>query len=122
MANTNTFEPTGFNARTSVEEKARTAAEGAADTAHAAKEKLGEWTEAAKDTVKDMAASTGQVANQAKDKFMEWSASAAETAEHVAQDAGKELTALIRRHPIESLLAGVAFGFLLAKVLSSRSA
>ncbi len=121
MADTNTREmpsSVGTQARHGFEdlkEKGKEATASASEMANAAKEKVQEWTAGAKDKVRDAASAAGDMAGQAGTKIKEWSADTVEKAEHMARDAGHELTALVRRYPLESLLVGLAVGFLLAK-------
>src|SRR5579883_2787230 len=81
------------------------------------------------ETAKDMAAAVGEVAGQAKDKVQEWSATAftqvkdttqelAGAASDKAADFGKDLTALIRRYPLQALLVGFGAGLLFGRVLA----
>ena len=71
----------------------------------------------AKDTAQEWASSVGGAAVQAKDKAREVAAAAVEK----VGDLGQDLTALIRRHPLEAVLAGLgvgfAVGFLVAQAL-----
>jgi predicted trehalose synthase len=71
----------------------------------------------AKDTAQEWASSVGGAAVQAKDKARDVASAAAEK----VGELGPDLTALIRRHPLEALLAGFgmgfAVGFLVAHVL-----
>jgi|SRR5262245_2913840 len=101
-------------------EKAKGIAAGAADAAGAAKEKAAEIAATAKEKVKDLAAGAGEMAAQAKDKVQEWGAVAADKAGEAAQDIGREITNLVRRYPIQAMVAGLAVGFLLARVTSRR--
>ena len=57
---------------------------------------------------------------QAKDKVQEWGAVAADKAGEAAQDLGREMTNLVRRYPIQAMVAGLAVGLLLARVTSRR--
>lgn len=94
-----------------VKEKISDVTTGAADMACAAKDKAGELATAAKEKVKDAAASAGAMAVQGKDKVGEW---AGEASDKVG-DAVQEATQLIRRYPIQAMVAGLAVGFLLAR-------
>jgi len=71
----------------------------------------------AKDTAQEWASSVGGAAVQAKDKARHVASAATE----MVGEVGEDLTALIRRHPLQALLAGVgvgfAMGFLTAHVL-----
>jgi methyl-accepting chemotaxis protein len=98
-----------------VKDKAKEVVAGAADVASAAKEKTKELVSTTRERVKEVSTATSELATHAKDKVQEWTVSAASTAGDTVQDLGKELTALVRRYPIPSLLVGVAVGFLLAR-------
>jgi ElaB/YqjD/DUF883 family membrane-anchored ribosome-binding protein len=96
---------------------------------------VGDIVEAVKEQVQTAAAGASGLAGMAKDTAQEWASSvgsaavqAKDKARHVASAAtdkvgevGEDLTALIRRHPLEALLAGIgvgfAVGFLAAQVL-----
>jgi hypothetical protein len=97
-------------------DKVKEMASGAADLAIAAKDKAKDLTVSAKDKVKDVATATGDLAVQAKDKVQDWTATAADKTSETVQEVGQELTALVRRYPVQSLLVGFAVGFLLARV------
>ena len=84
-----------------VKEKAQDVAAGAAALAGRAKDTAQEWAEAA-----------GDVACQAGGTVQEWAGAAYDT----AGDWGQDLTRLVRRHPLPSLLIGFGLGFLLAQV------
>jgi hypothetical protein len=45
-------------------------------------------------------------------------ATAVDKADDAVPDVGKELTALVRRYPIQSMLLGIAVGFLLARAMT----
>ncbi len=82
-------------------DKGREVASGVADVASQAKHKVQEW-----------ASDAAEVAGRVKDKAGEWVSDAADT----AKDLGQDLTNLIRRYPLPSLLVGFGLGFLLARV------
>lgn len=82
---------------------------GVQDAAAGASEFAGKAT----DTAKEWASSIGDAAVYAKDKAQEGVSVAAEK----AGDVGEEVTTLIRRYPIQSLLAGFAAGFLTAQLV-----
>jgi ElaB/YqjD/DUF883 family membrane-anchored ribosome-binding protein len=67
----------------------------------------------AKDTAEEWASSVGGAAVHARDKVRDVASAAVEKAEELGQD----FTALIRRYPLQSLLAGFGVGFLVAHVL-----
>jgi len=87
--------------------------ESAQDVATFASELASKATE----TAKEWACSVGDAAVQAKDTVQETLSAAADK----AGDAGKEVTALIRRYPWQSMLAGLAAGFLAAKLVRRPS-
>jgi ElaB/YqjD/DUF883 family membrane-anchored ribosome-binding protein len=86
-----------------------TVKEGVQEVAAGASALAGKATE----TAKEWASSVGDVAVHAKDKAQEVVSTAAEK----AGDTGKELTAFIRRYPLQSLLVGFAAGFLTAQLV-----
>jgi ElaB/YqjD/DUF883 family membrane-anchored ribosome-binding protein len=69
-----------------------------------------ELVDKAKDTTQQWASSVGgaavHAAVQAQDKAMGFTSAAVNNAEDIAQD----LTALIRRHPLQSVLVGLGVG------------
>jgi len=71
----------------------------------------------AKDTAQEWTSSVGGAAVQVKDQARDVASAAADK----VGELGRDLTALIRRHPLEALLAGFgagcALGFLVAHVL-----
>jgi ElaB/YqjD/DUF883 family membrane-anchored ribosome-binding protein len=98
-----------------VKDRAKDVAAGAERVASAAKEKAKEVTTAAKEKVGDAATAAGELAVQVKDKMREWSSTAADEAKDAVQEVAREVTTLVRRYPIQSLIVGVAVGFLLAR-------
>ena len=80
-----------------VKDKVQAAAAGASDLASAAKDTAGEWASAVGDAVVHV-----------KDKVRDVASAAGEKASEMGQD----LTALIRRYPVQSLLASLGAGFL----------
>jgi ElaB/YqjD/DUF883 family membrane-anchored ribosome-binding protein len=90
--------------------------------------------QAVKDGVHDVATAASEFVNKAKDTAEAWTSSATDAvgqakdkAQAVAADAvetvgefGQEITAFIRRYPLQSLLVGFAAGFLAAQI-SRRS-
>jgi ElaB/YqjD/DUF883 family membrane-anchored ribosome-binding protein len=84
--------------------------------------------EGVKDTAKDVASAVGDAAGQAKDKVQEWSSAAVtqvkDTTQELASatadkaaDFAKDLTQLVRRHPLQALLIGFGAGLLLGGLL-----
>jgi ElaB/YqjD/DUF883 family membrane-anchored ribosome-binding protein len=104
-----------------VKDRARDMAASVERVAGAAKDKAREAAEAAKEKVGEAATAAGDLAVQVKDKVREWGVTAGEEARDAMQDAAKELTAVVRRYPIQSLIVGVGVGFLLARATMTRS-
>jgi ElaB/YqjD/DUF883 family membrane-anchored ribosome-binding protein len=98
-----------------VKDRAKDMAANAERVAGAAKERAKEMTTAAKEKVSEAATAAGDLAVQVKDKVQEWSATAADEAKDAVQEVAREVTTLVRRYPIQSLIVGVAVGFLLAR-------
>jgi len=96
---------------------------------------------AVQDKARDFVSGTGDFVTQAKDKAQQWASTAADKASDVVGDAtsavtdrvsaaasyvrehdwdeiGKDVTGLIRRYPLPSILIGLAAGFLLARATS----
>jgi hypothetical protein len=96
--------PTAGGVVEAVKEQVHAAAAGAAGLAGRAKDTAEEW-----------ASAVGGAAVHAKDKVRDVASAAVEKAGEVGQD----LTALIRRYPVQSLLAGFGVGFLVAYALRS---
>jgi ElaB/YqjD/DUF883 family membrane-anchored ribosome-binding protein len=86
---------------------------------------------AVKETAQDVSAGAAELVGKAKDTAQEWASSVggaavgakdqaqqmASTAVEKVGDVGQELTALIRRYPLQALLVGFGVGFLLGQVL-----
>jgi len=85
------------------------------DKAKEAVEMINLASDKAKERVKELAADTGGMAVHAKDRMQDLGIAATEKASAAVQGAGHEITALIRRYPVQSLLVGLAAGFLLAR-------
>jgi phage-related protein len=66
-----------------------------------------------KDTAQEWASSVGDAAVGAKDKAVELTREAASKVEDIGQD----VTALVRRYPLQSMLVGFGVGFLVAQVM-----
>ena len=82
-----------------VRDKAQTAVHEAGDFAGHAKDRIGEY------------------AGRVGDKVQHWAEDAADVAGHYAKDFGQEMTGMIRRYPIQSLLVGFGIGLLLGRVV-----
>jgi ElaB/YqjD/DUF883 family membrane-anchored ribosome-binding protein len=98
-----------------IKTRAVDAVAGAADAAIAARDRAAELASSTREKMHQAAEATEHLAFQAKDKMQEWSTAAADRAVDAAQDAGRELTTLVRRYPIQSVLVGFAIGYLLAR-------
>jgi len=96
-------------------DKAKDAVDSAAEMVISAADKAKDMAAIAREMIRDMASETGQKAIQTKDKMLEFKTAAAEKASSVVRGAGHEVTDLIRRYPIQSLLVGLAVGFLVAR-------
>jgi ElaB/YqjD/DUF883 family membrane-anchored ribosome-binding protein len=101
-----------------VTEKAKELASNAGEFVGHAKEKVQEWASTAKDKAKDAAHAAGDYVMHAKDKVQELASNAAQGAGEAIQTAGDELTRVVRRYPMQSLLAGLALGYLLGRATS----
>ena len=97
----NDGEPTGGILGT-VKEKAMDIASGAGELMSEAKDKVQEWPSDAADA-----------AGVVKDKTQEFARAAA----HKASDFGAEVTGIMRRHPIPTLLVGFGIGILAARIM-----
>ena len=98
-----------------VKDRAKEAAASAERVAGAAKEKAKEMADSAKEKVSEAATAAGELAVQVKDKVREWGATATDEARDAALEAAREVTNLVRRYPIQSLVVGVAVGYLVAR-------
>jgi len=83
-------------------------------------------TETARDKLHNVAEKAGEYANDARDKISEWAGDAGAKAERWAGDAyqvasekvgdfGREVTDLVRRHPLPAILIGFGAGLLLGR-------
>jgi ElaB/YqjD/DUF883 family membrane-anchored ribosome-binding protein len=102
-----------------VKDKVHDVAAGASDLVGKASDKAQQWASSvgdvavyAKDKAQDWASSVGDAAVYAKNKTQQMASATAEK----AGDLGKDVTALIRRHPIPALLVGLGAGFLIGQV------
>jgi hypothetical protein len=108
-------------------DKAQVATQAAGDRA---KEATSGVVGAVKDKVHDVAAGASELVGKATDKAQQWASSVGDAAVYAkdkaqqmasatvekAGDLGKDVTALIRRHPIPALLVGIGTGFLIGQV------
>jgi ElaB/YqjD/DUF883 family membrane-anchored ribosome-binding protein len=101
-----------------VKDKVHDVAAGASELVGKVTDKAQEWASSvgdaavyAKDKAQDWACSVGDAAGHAKDRAQQMASATVEK----AGDLGKEVTALIRRHPIPALLVGIGAGFLIGQ-------
>jgi ElaB/YqjD/DUF883 family membrane-anchored ribosome-binding protein len=113
--NKTTAPPSSRDVMDTIKDQAKDFTAGAERMAGVAKEKVKETAGVAKEKVTEAANAAGELAIQAKDKVREWSVTAADEAREVVQEGMQEVTSFVRRYPIQSLLVGVAVGFLLAR-------
>jgi len=92
-----------------VKDQAKEAVDSASDLANKAKDKVQEIASNVATQVRDKGQ---EFANQVKDKGQEFAHTAAERAE----DLGVELTAMVRRYPVQALLVGFGIGLLMGRV------
>ncbi len=86
-----------------------------------------------KDNAQDLMSLAGDVAGHAREKVQEWAGEAREVAEHAGDkaqkwacdayeattnsfgDFGREVTSLVRKHPLPALLIGFGVGLLIGR-------
>jgi ElaB/YqjD/DUF883 family membrane-anchored ribosome-binding protein len=76
------------------------------DNAQSAMNAVGDFAHTARDRI-------GDYAGQVGDKVEHW----ADEAGHYAKDFGQEVTTLVRKYPVQSLLVGFGVGLLLGRVV-----
>jgi len=101
-----------------VKEKAQDIASAAGEYADQAKEKVSEWASTAREKTRDAAHAAGDYAVQATERAGEFAHTAYDKTGDAMQDAAQEMTRMIRRYPIQSLLVGMALGMLLGRAAS----
>ena len=96
---------------------------------------LGGAVDAVKEKAHDVATGASDLLDKGKDTAREWASSVSDAAVYASDktrdaasatvekmgDVGQELTAFIRRYPLQSLLVGLGIGFLAAQMFSARS-
>jgi ElaB/YqjD/DUF883 family membrane-anchored ribosome-binding protein len=90
----------------------QTGASKPADIVTSLTEKAQDVASGARETVQEWGSAAADAAGQAGHKAQELARSAA----HRAENVGEDLTALIRRYPMQSCLLGLGVGFLLAQL------
>jgi len=109
-----------------VTDKAATAATGTKQDAHGLTERVkegandlietaGKAAGQAREKVAEWAGEAGIAAKQAGHKVHEWAGEAYDATADQVGDFGKELTTLIRKHPLPSLLIGFGIGLLVGR-------
>jgi hypothetical protein len=104
-----------------------------ADKAKGLVERAGDAAQAVKEQGSDLLHRAGDMAGQARDKAQEWAGDAREAVAHAGEkaqrwagdaydatadtlgDFGREVTILVRKHPIPALLIGFGVGLLLGR-------
>jgi len=101
-----------------VTEKAKELASNAGEMVGHAKEKVQEWAHTAKDKVKEAASHAGEYVGQAKEKVQQFASNAAHGAGEALHSFNDEVTSCVRKYPVQSLLVGMAVGFLIGRATS----
>ena len=103
-------------------DKAKGATDSAASVMDRAKQTVGDvassvadYAGAAKDKVKDLAVDAGDAAKVASDKVQKWAGDAYDATTHVAGDFGREVTSMVKKYPIPSLLVGFGLGLIVGR-------
>jgi ElaB/YqjD/DUF883 family membrane-anchored ribosome-binding protein len=78
-------------------------------------DRAGDLSGQARDKVQEWVGEAGDAAKQAGQKVQQWADDAYEVAADKVSDFGKEVTALIRNHPIPAVLIGLGIGVLLGR-------
>jgi uncharacterized protein YjbJ (UPF0337 family) len=94
---------------------AKGAAGKVADAAQGAKQDASGMIDRASDKVQEWAGEARDVAQHAGEKVQQWAGDAYEHAGDYAGDFGREVTSLVRKHPIPALLIGFGIGVLLGR-------
>jgi ElaB/YqjD/DUF883 family membrane-anchored ribosome-binding protein len=100
-------------------ENAADTAKGAADrvkeNAQHVADKAGEYASQARDKVAEWASGAGDAAKQAGEKVQRWAGDAYDATSDAMGDFGKEISSMIRKHPLPSVLIGFGIGLLLGR-------
>ncbi|MCE9561810.1 MAG: hypothetical protein K8U57_07120 [Planctomycetes bacterium] len=114
-------------------DRAKNFTDKAADTANAGKQEAHGLVDRVKEGANQLLDNAGNVAGQAREKVSEWAGEAGDAAKQAGNkvqawagdaydatadkvgDFGKEVTSLIRKHPLPSLLIGFAVGMLVGR-------
>lgn len=116
-----------------VKDRFKGAAETAADATKSAAGKVADTAQGAKQDASGVIDRAGELAGQAREKVQEWAGDASDAARHAGEkvqrwagdayesagdyagDFGREVTSLVRKHPIPALLIGFGVGVLLGR-------
>jgi len=98
-----------------------------ANTVNRAASNAGSTMDSARDALHNVTDKAGEYAHQAKDKIGEWAGEAGHKAQQWAEDAyevasdrvgdfGREVTQLVRNHPLPAIMIGFGLGLLVGRV------
>lgn len=107
------------DAGNNIRQEGQNVADRVKDGAQHLMDRAGDLSGQAKDKVQEWAGDAGNAAKQAGQKVQQWADDAYEVAADRVGDFGKEVTMLIRNHPIPAVLVGLGIGLLLGR--TSRS-
>lgn len=103
-------------------DKARSATDSAASVVERAKQTVGgvaasvaDYAGTAKDKAKDLAMEVGETAKVASDKVQKWAGDAYDATSHAAGDFSREVTSMVKKYPIPSLLVGFGLGMIIGR-------
>ena len=105
----------GFDAAGTAKQEGQNIVDRVKDGAHTLADRAGEYTGQAKQKVKEWAGDANDAAKVAGQKVEQWADDAYEVAADKVSDFGKEVTTLIRNHPIPAVLIGLGIGVLLGR-------
>ena len=94
-----------------VRDTAQAVADRASDYAGQAREKLTDWAGQARDAVGGLGGNASEVARNAQ----RWAGEAYDVAADNMGDFGREVTSLVRKHPIPAILIGFGVGLLVGR-------
>jgi ElaB/YqjD/DUF883 family membrane-anchored ribosome-binding protein len=78
-------------------------------------DKAGDYSGQAREKIQEWAGDASDAARQAGQKVQHWAGDAYEATADTVGDFGKEVTTLIRKHPIPAVLIGLGLGLLLGR-------
>jgi len=113
--------------------QAKSGIDNAADKAKSLTERASDAAQTVKDQGENLINRAGDLASQARDKAQDWAGDARDAVQHAGEkaqrwagdaydttadqvgDFGREVTILVRKHPIPALLIGFGIGLLLGR-------